>query len=105
MVWITETDVFTFSTRPPPTELSLTKRNVLKNVATLFDPLGLLALHYQSQDIITSHVDSWIGLGRRYWRRSDGASAAVVNRTRRFEKCIVVCNPGQAQLKQQSTHS
>jgi len=42
VVWITETDVFTFSTRPPPTELSLTKRNVLKNVATLFDPLGLV---------------------------------------------------------------
>ena len=42
MVWIAETDVFTFNTKPPPTDFPLTKRNVLKNVATLFDPLGLV---------------------------------------------------------------
>ena len=30
------------NTKPPPTDLPLTKRNVLKNVATLFDPLGLV---------------------------------------------------------------
>ena len=42
VVWIAETDVFTFNTKPPPTDLPLTKRNVLKNVATLFDPLGLV---------------------------------------------------------------
>ena len=30
-----------FNTKPPPTDLLLTKRNVLKNIATLFDPLSL----------------------------------------------------------------
>ena len=45
VVWIAETDGFTFSTRPPPTELPLTKRNVLKYVATLFDLLGLVTLY------------------------------------------------------------
>ena len=42
MVWIAETDVFIFNTKPPSTDLPLTERNVLKNVATLFDPLGLV---------------------------------------------------------------
>ena len=42
VVWIAETDVFTLNTKLPPAVLPLTKRNVLKNVATLFDPLGLI---------------------------------------------------------------
>jgi len=37
-----ETHVFTFNTKPPPTELPLTRGNALKNVATLFDPFGLI---------------------------------------------------------------
>ena len=38
--------MFTFNTKPPPTDLPLTKRSrlwhVLTNVATLVDPLGLV---------------------------------------------------------------
>ena len=42
VVWIALADVFTFKTKPPQANLPLSKRNVLKNVATLFDPLGLV---------------------------------------------------------------
>ena len=42
VVWIALADVFTFKTKPPQADLPLSKRNVLKNVATLFDPLGLV---------------------------------------------------------------
>ena len=50
VVWTAEADVFTFKTKPPKSNLPLTKRNGLKNVATLFDPLGLITLY--------CHVDS-----------------------------------------------
>lgn len=45
VVWTAEADVFTFKTKPPKSNLPLTKRNVLRNVATLFDPLGLITLY------------------------------------------------------------
>ena len=67
VVWIAEADVFTFKTKPPQTDLPLTKRNVLKNVATLFDSLGLVTPYtIRAKILLTSHVDLWIGLGRRY---------------------------------------
>jgi len=44
VVWIAQADVLTFKTKLPQTNLPLIKRNVLKNVATLFDPLGLITM-------------------------------------------------------------
>lgn len=67
VVSIAEADVFTFKTKPPQSNLPLTKRNVLKNVATLFDPLGHITLY--------CHVDLWIGLRPRYWLRCQAARA------------------------------
>ena len=57
VVWIAEADVFTFKTKPPETDLPLTKRNVLKNVATLFDPLGLVRAKILLQVMWTRRLD------------------------------------------------
>ncbi|PFX16135.1 hypothetical protein AWC38_SpisGene19602 [Stylophora pistillata] len=69
VVWIAETDVFTFNTRPPPTDLPLTKRNALKNVAPLFDPLGLVTPYTIRATILlqtmwTRELDWDEGIGR-----------------------------------------
>ena len=37
-------DVFTFNANPPEKDFPLTKRNFLKKIAKLFDPIGFLAL-------------------------------------------------------------
>ena len=42
VAWIAQNDAFMFRTVPPCSDLQLTKRNVLRNVASLFDPLGFV---------------------------------------------------------------
>ncbi|MCG8034838.1 MAG: DUF1759 domain-containing protein, partial [Candidatus Thiodiazotropha taylori] len=41
--WLANQDVFTFKENIPGDEMSYTKRNFLKKIATLFDPIGFLA--------------------------------------------------------------
>ena len=41
--WLAEQDVFTFEENAPSGDMKYTKRNFLRNIAILFDPLGLLA--------------------------------------------------------------
>ena len=43
ILWIVTSDVFTFRFKPIEPVFVYTKRNVLKKIASLFDPLGLLA--------------------------------------------------------------
>ena len=43
MWWLAEQDVFTFEENAPSDDMKYTKRNFLRKIATLFDPLGLLA--------------------------------------------------------------
>ena len=42
VVWIVQEDKFSFSFVPPPDELVLTKRNLLKKTASIYDPFGFL---------------------------------------------------------------
>ena len=42
VVWIVQEDKFSFSFVPPPDELVLTKRNMLKKTASIYDPFGFL---------------------------------------------------------------
>ena len=41
--WLSDQDVFTFRENAPSSEVKYTKRNFLKQIATLFDPIGFLA--------------------------------------------------------------
>ena len=41
--WSADNDVFTFKENAPGDDMSYTKRNFLRKIATLFDPIGLLA--------------------------------------------------------------
>ena len=43
VLWVAEEDMFTYKAHPPGKEFQLTKRNFLKSIATLFEPLGFLA--------------------------------------------------------------
>jgi DNA-binding transcriptional regulator YiaG len=42
VLWLTDEDVFNFHFKPISDQFVFTKRNVLKKIATLFDPLGFL---------------------------------------------------------------
>ena len=41
--WLSDQDVFTFRENAPSSDFKYTKRNFLKQIATLFDPIGFLA--------------------------------------------------------------
>ena len=41
--WLSDQDVFTFRENAPSSDVKYTKRNFLKQIATLFDPIGFLA--------------------------------------------------------------
>ena len=41
--WLADRDVFTFKENAPERSMVHTKRNFLKKIATLFDPIGFLA--------------------------------------------------------------
>ena len=41
--WLADQDVFSFKETAPESSMSYTKRNFLKKIATLFDPIGYLA--------------------------------------------------------------
>jgi len=43
VTWLPEEDVFTFKANPPEETFQFTKRNFLRKIATLFDPIGFLA--------------------------------------------------------------
>ena len=43
VTWLPGEDVFTFNANPPEKDFPLTKRNFLKEIAKLFDPVGFLA--------------------------------------------------------------
>ena len=43
IVWMAEGDTFTFLSNHAHDDFNYTKRNFLKKISTLFDPLGLLA--------------------------------------------------------------
>ena len=43
ILWNAKDDVFTFTSQCIEKECKLTKRNFLKKIATLFDPLGILS--------------------------------------------------------------
>ena len=43
IIWLAEEDVFTFKSKVIEEEFKPTKRNVLKKISTLFDPLGFLS--------------------------------------------------------------
>ena len=43
VTWLPQEDVFTFKANPPEETFQFTKRNFLKKIATLFDPVGFLA--------------------------------------------------------------
>lgn len=43
VLWQADNDIFTFNANPPDVNFKFTKRNFLSKIATLFDPLGLIA--------------------------------------------------------------
>ena len=43
VLWKAKEDVFSFKPNPPPANYLLTKRNILRKLATIFDPLGFLS--------------------------------------------------------------
>ena len=42
VLWKAKDDVFTFKASPPDDQFDYTKRNFLRKIAMLFDPLGFL---------------------------------------------------------------
>ena len=58
VVWIVQEDKFSFSFVRPPDELVLTKRNVLKKTASIYDPFGFLTPFMVQAKILTQ--EAWI---------------------------------------------
>ena len=66
VTWLPGEDVFTFNANPPEKDFPLTKRNFLKKIAKLFDPVWVFStIYYSRQKNLTSrNVGRWDGLGR-----------------------------------------
>ena len=45
VLWLAKEDVFTYRVNPPDEKFQLTKRNFLRKIAMLFDPMGFLATY------------------------------------------------------------
>lgn len=43
ILWKSKEDEFAFEPSPPPSDYLLTKRNILRKIATIFDPLGFIS--------------------------------------------------------------
>ena len=62
MLWLVKEDVVTYRANPPDDDYPLTKRNFLRKIAMLFDPMGFLAPYVIRakillQDMWTSGLD------------------------------------------------
>ena len=74
--WLANKDVFTFKENAPGDQMSCTKWNFLKTIATLFDPLGFLAPFTVRAKILLQQM--WMaGLG---W--DEGLSEPLINSAR-----------------------
>lgn len=59
--WFADQDVFTFKENPPGDKMKYIKRNVLRKIATLLDPIGLLI------PLTIREKDCWKNCGRPDW--------------------------------------
>ena len=51
VTWLPEEDMFTIKENPLESGFEFTKRNFLKKIATLFDPIGIFCtFYYQNED-------------------------------------------------------
>ena len=67
VTWLPGEDVFTLNANPPEKDFPLTKRNFLKKIAKLFDPVRFFnfsAIYYSRQNLTSRNVGRWNGLGR-----------------------------------------
>ena len=65
VLWLAKEDIFTFKAGAPDEHFQFTKRNFLKKIATLFDPMGFFGtIHNQIKDSSARHVGIWTRLGR-----------------------------------------
>ena len=74
ILWNATDDVFTFTSQCIEKEFKITKRNFLKRIATLFDPLGMLSPYVirgkmLMQDIWFVALIGMIPYLRTYWSR------------------------------------
>ncbi|XP_065188299.1 uncharacterized protein LOC135819075 [Sycon ciliatum] len=58
VLWRADDDAFTFKCKPPPSAACVTKRQFLRNMATLFDPLGFVTPFIMSARVLFQDV--WI---------------------------------------------
>ena len=56
MLWLAKDDVFTYKVNPPEDDYPLTKRNFLRKVAMLFDPMGFLAPYVIRAKILLQEI-------------------------------------------------
>ena len=58
MLWLAREDVFTYRVNPPDEKFQLTKRNFLRKIDTLFDPMGFLVPYVIRAKILLQEM--WI---------------------------------------------
>ncbi|XP_064619459.1 uncharacterized protein LOC135482907 [Lineus longissimus] len=56
VLWKAEEDAFAYQLTPPAADLKLTKRSLLRRIATIFDPLGLMSPYVIQGKIIMQDV-------------------------------------------------